>query len=884
MDGAPGVGKTTITQNLCTKWAEGEMLQEFHLVILIQLRKYKLNEQSSIAELFPSESVRDEVVQLVCKDSDNLSKHILFIFDGYDEAHKSCKSDTSLLSRVITEEVLGKCSVLVTSRPYASEYIKTLPCINRRIEVLGFSSQKQIEECITSDLSDPDAASRLVKILKGRLDIVSLCYIPLNCRIVFYVYEKNDFKLPSTLTELYIKFIINTVKHHILRNKTDWEEKAKLQKVKTLSDLPNPFNTQINSLYKMAYSGIQSGTYFFEEEELQLMDSLSLGLLTAHFCITDKSTEQFFQFLHLTVQEFLAANYIATFHKDQLLEFFRKHIDDTKFRMTLLFTAGLTKLNFVPSGKSLLNFDNKLSTQSSKMGEVNKEIQIIQNHCYESEQVTEETNKQLFILLAHLVYESEEHSNADLIPIQFNKLDLSGESLSPFEELVISHFLSSTTKDFEWEKINLVNCNLSFAAIKEHKLNKERSSIGMTKSLQIGPLVDDVKCVFPILTQGLKEVCFHYANFNHNTFSALCKTMAIRSNLIQVAIISEDSRSSTELPTNSIQNPPSTHFPSSSTELLIDHDTSVPLPNHEFVFDSSTFSVKISRQVVFISSNLANIMCSSSFIDALNFLSDKESQFILCENQAQIFTRCKACQFQGLKAVGVLCTKLRTNQTISWVNISNCNLDPESIRMIVLAISNNLSSGLRELNIDGNDVGDLNQVISLTVKGISLKVCGFHFRREEKGLIVTNFKSSHKEVNTLLRILRVPEYFTAILLEIDFHINDWLCIQTIFVAYFLRQNQSLRHVELTPIYHVLYLELSCKDKVILAQAIRTHKSLEYLSFPHFTIGKNYISISGGTDCKTKLCTFKCFGHIARLLNRFNSDNRYSGLAECFSEL
>ena len=217
------------------------------------------------------------------------------------------------------------------------------------------------------------------------------------------------------------------------------------------------------------------------------------------------------------------------------------------------------------------------------MGEVNKEIQIKQNHCCESEQVAEETSKQLFILLAHLVYESEKHSNADLIPIQFNKFDLSGESLSPFEALVISHFLSSTAKDFEWEEINLVNCNLSFAAIKEHKLNKERSSIGMTKSLHIGPLVDDVKCVFPILTQGLREVCFHYANFNHNTFSALCKTMANQSNLIQVAIISEDSSSSTELPTNSIQNPPSTHFPSSRTEFLIDHDTSVPLPNQEFV-------------------------------------------------------------------------------------------------------------------------------------------------------------------------------------------------------------------------------------------------------------------------------------------------------------
>ena len=76
MDGAPGVGKTTLTRKLCIEWARGEMLQEYHLVILISIRGLRLTEQSSIVEFFPSESrdLSKEVVSYYTKDINNLGK------------------------------------------------------------------------------------------------------------------------------------------------------------------------------------------------------------------------------------------------------------------------------------------------------------------------------------------------------------------------------------------------------------------------------------------------------------------------------------------------------------------------------------------------------------------------------------------------------------------------------------------------------------------------------------------------------------------------------------------------------------------------------------------------------------------------------------------
>ena len=108
---------------------------------------------------------------------------MLLIVDGYDEVSYEQRMQNSLFVEIIRGNMFSKCSVLVTSRPYASDYLQQLQSVNRHIEVLGFT-EEQIKHCILENI--PDKA-KAMQMLKERLDIASLCYIPLNCDIVLYV-------------------------------------------------------------------------------------------------------------------------------------------------------------------------------------------------------------------------------------------------------------------------------------------------------------------------------------------------------------------------------------------------------------------------------------------------------------------------------------------------------------------------------------------------------------------------------------------------------------------------------------------------------------------------------------------------------------------------
>ena len=348
IDGAPGVGKTTLSRNVSQKWANGELLQGYWLVLLLHLRERNISKAQKIDDFFyhDDQKVQDAIVTFIKETS---GRGVLVIFDGFDELSLTERCDQSLFLDIIKGKVLSKCAVVVTSRPYASRPVQELKSVNRHIEVLGFTNQ-QIQTCIKQRINDSAKAEELCAELEDRLDIASICQIPLSYSIVLYVYEQEDYRLPDTLTELYELFILHSLRQYTTRTQNT-------NAAGTLHDihkLPRLIQYCFRVLSKVAYDGLKEDKLVFDQWDLKLafsqafmdIDLPVLDLMTSAKSYSSKGTHDTYSFLHLTIQEYLSAFWAAKYlSESEKLDFIKNNLKNERFYMVLWFFAGITKLN-----------------------------------------------------------------------------------------------------------------------------------------------------------------------------------------------------------------------------------------------------------------------------------------------------------------------------------------------------------------------------------------------------------------------------------------------------------------------------------------------------------------------------------------------------------
>ena len=150
VEGAPGVGKTTLAWELCRQWREGNLLQKWELVVFIQLRNQRIRYAESLEQLLHHSD--PDTCNKVCKQLQR--KHgqgVMLVLDGFDELSEQQRTGMSFISRLLSGDILPKATLLITSRPLATVSLNQLlpheP--DQHIEVVGFS-EDDIEAYINS--------------------------------------------------------------------------------------------------------------------------------------------------------------------------------------------------------------------------------------------------------------------------------------------------------------------------------------------------------------------------------------------------------------------------------------------------------------------------------------------------------------------------------------------------------------------------------------------------------------------------------------------------------------------------------------------------------------------------------------------------------------
>ena len=466
VDGAPGSGKSTMTIHICQKWGKGELFQEFTIVILVQLRDPAVQRSKSIVDLLPCRN--DEMAQTVASAiTANDGRGILWVMDGWDELPAQLRQESFLRDIIIpsTKSPITLSSVIVTSRPISSGDL--IEWVSSRIEVLGFTSEEQRQyftECLKGDTK---AVDDLMERLSENPAIEGSCYLPLNASIVAHLYL-SDGSLPTTVHGIFSSFA-----QHILSRYT-CERLGKTQEESRVLSLDNwspELQGAFNEMCKIAFAGTRENKVTFSHSDLEAVKESTIicemGLLQATPSIVSDGKVVYYHFIHLSIQEYLSALYIARLRASEQMSTFNSLFGDSRFSAVFQFYSAITKLRTsrpllsklphwlcpVPAG--VLDLVMKI---------IKKETKKKKNFNFPPEP------KSLLVSLLNCLVEAEDPSLCQFVVEQLvDKLDLSNTSLTPVDCLAIGYFISTvslTTTKVKKFTVDLNDCSLGDAHIK----------------------------------------------------------------------------------------------------------------------------------------------------------------------------------------------------------------------------------------------------------------------------------------------------------------------------------------------------------------------------------------------------------------------------------
>ena len=345
VEGAPGVGKSTFAWKLCRKWSKGKILSQYKLVVLLRLRDKHVREAKTLYDLFFYDDPEEQklIVKEIIKSN---GKKTLLLFEGYDELPVQMQKDKeSILVQIISGKCLPEATVLVTSRHSASGFLRNQywKRISQHIEILGFTKEN-IQTYIKENVEDSGERQGLERYLSCYPHIRTMMYVPLNSVIVVEVYHQchdKDKPAPKTTTELYTS-LVRTLLIRYLK-----DEEVMLETFEALRTYDK--YEKFCEVCRIAYDGIANNQQiiFYKSNIPDGLETLDL-MQEVHELYVDKGDCVSYNFLHLTIQEYLAAVHLSMQPMDVQIQHFKEKKTKSSFEMVLRFLSGLTKFHNYP--------------------------------------------------------------------------------------------------------------------------------------------------------------------------------------------------------------------------------------------------------------------------------------------------------------------------------------------------------------------------------------------------------------------------------------------------------------------------------------------------------------------------------------------------------
>uniref|UniRef100_A0AAQ4PNV2 B30.2/SPRY domain-containing protein n=1 Tax=Gasterosteus aculeatus aculeatus TaxID=481459 RepID=A0AAQ4PNV2_GASAC len=477
--GVAGIGKTVLTQKFTLDWAEDKDHQDIQFTFpftfreLNVLREKKFSLVGLVHHFFSETRAAG-----ICRFEEF---QVVFIFDGLDECRlpldfynneiltdvtESASVDV-LLTNLIRGKLLPSARLWITTRPAAANQIPP-ECVGMVTEVRGFTDPQK-EEYFRKRFTDEEQASRIISHIKTSRSLHIMCHIPVFSWITATVVEevlktREGGELPKTLTEMYIHFLVVQSKVKKVKYdggaETDPHWSPESRKI-------------IKSLGKLAFDQLQKGNLIFYESDLTEcgIDIRAASVYSGVFTQIFREERGLYQdkvfcFVHLSVQEFLAALHVhLTFFSsgvnllseeqttspvskvsrdepepmrlyqsavDEALQSPNGHLD-----LFLRFLLGLS----LETNQTLLR---GLLTQTGSHLQTNR--RIVQ---YIKEKIIEDVSPEKSINLFHCLNELNDVSLVEEIQQSLRSGRLSTEELSPAQWSALVFILLSSEEDLE---------------------------------------------------------------------------------------------------------------------------------------------------------------------------------------------------------------------------------------------------------------------------------------------------------------------------------------------------------------------------------------------------------------------------------------------------